>query len=146
MLKLAFCIANVTCTHAPLVCIFIKLYILCFVVFGLLNCRNMPWPLVVASLPFIFCSIQICCFSFGGRKWKYTIWTYQTGCSYNSIVAIGTQQITGMELSRVHSGGLLSMVKLRKERILQVTLLKTSITVIDNWLNWNTFRSKCRHD
>lgn len=46
MLKLAFCIANVTCTHAPLVCIFIKLYILCLIVFGLLNCRNLPWPLL----------------------------------------------------------------------------------------------------
>lgn len=36
MLKLAFCIANVSCTHSSLVCVFIKSFILCLVVFGLL--------------------------------------------------------------------------------------------------------------
>lgn len=36
MLKLAFCIANVMCAHFFLVCVCIELYILRFVVFGLL--------------------------------------------------------------------------------------------------------------
>ena len=70
MLKLVFCIANMTCTPFFICISIFKLYILCFVVFGLLMKKILYVYCVMAT--FLFASEKcIALVSFGGKRRRY---------------------------------------------------------------------------